>query len=84
MMVYLGPQFVQLINGYLYLLSFLSKSSFKHSSHIAISGDMKLKPLSFLLSRITKSLKSSKSKILFSIFSIFDKGGVSFFILSIK
>ena len=54
-MVSLGPQQVQLIKGWRYLLSAGSYISLMQSSQIAMSGEMKISPLVFSLSMMEKA-----------------------------
>src|SRR5699024_1473188 len=58
MIVYLGPQFVQLINGYLYLRSEGVYSSAAHSGQTEISGETKVLPGLIRLSRMENVLYS--------------------------
>src|SRR3989338_8913840 len=78
MMEYLGPQWVQLVKGYKYLLSDGSNISPRHSGHVARSGMTTSEALEvFRLSRIRKSLYSFISRYKHSRCWIILWGGVS-------
>src|SRR3989339_717410 len=81
-MVNLGPQFVQLMNGYKYRLSFLSKSSFRQSSQIEMSGDIcnevfpPFRSVLFFMIKIFSNLGGIFLTIIFVIFDCW--GGCNF------
>lgn len=77
-MEYLGPQLIQLIKGYRYLLSDGSANSLKHSLHTEISGDRWVKPASSKLFNIKKSLKLPALNSLILIEYIWASGGQLF------
>jgi hypothetical protein len=63
MIVNLGPQFVQFVNGYRYRRFFGSNTSAKHSGHVAMSGSTRVvfSPDSWL-SRISNVENPTKSR----------------------
>lgn len=80
--MYRGPQLVQLMNGYLYLLLSGSNNSCTQSSHIDTSGgitEVEEFSVDFLLVLILNSLYSSFSTFCMFILSILDNGGFSVF-----
>jgi hypothetical protein len=75
MIVYLGPQFVQFINGYANLRLLISCISSLQSSHIEISGLSIVDALLLTEFSISKLLELIVFRELSSIESILDSGG---------